>query len=67
MLNARTIVEKCGGSALVARRTDTPKGTVYRWMHRGTIPEAGAWRILHAFGEGVVSRADLGLPDIHAA
>jgi hypothetical protein len=63
-VDARKIVEKLGGSAEVARRLSVAKPTVYAWMQKGYIPEAMAWRILHVYGEAIVSKKALGLPSL---
>ena len=63
-MDARQIIERLGGSAEVARKLKSEKNTVYQWMKRGVIPEAIGWRIIHVYGEQIVTRADLNLPQL---
>ena len=63
-MDARKIVDKLGGSAKVARDLGVAKPTVYAWMQKGYIPEAMAWRVVHVYGDAIVSKKELGLPEL---
>lgn len=62
----REIVDRLGGVAKVARDLSIEKQTVYKWVQRGAIPEAMAWRIWHVYGD-LASREELGLPELPGA
>jgi len=41
--------------------------TVYQWMKRDELPEAIKWRILHVYGDEIVSAEDMKLPRLDKA
>ena len=67
MATVREVVERLGGSAKVAREIGLSKQAIYHAMRRNEVSELMGWRILHVYGDKMVSREELGLPDLGRA
>jgi len=60
-MTVREVVERCGGSAKVARDIGLSKQSVYHAMRKDRMSEVMAWRILDRYAP-LVKREDVGLP-----
>jgi len=61
------IIRRLGGPSKVARDLDVKRNNIYKWIERGSIPERVLWRILHVYGEDVLTAQKLGLPELERA
>ena len=61
-MTVREVVERCGGSAKVARDIGLSKQSVYHAMRKDRMSEVMAWRILDKYAP-LVKREDVGLPE----